>query len=65
MDHRSFELNFEVNAIIYDEPFAKKLQKLFSEDIKQAKKLNAKQWYKRSLLTQFPEKVARLLSPSL
>jgi hypothetical protein len=35
------------------------------EDIKHAKKLNAKKWYERSLLTQLPEKVARLLSPSL
>ncbi|MEO8712671.1 MAG: cardiolipin synthase [Parafilimonas sp.] len=65
MDHRSFELNFEVNAIIYDAPFAKKLRKVFSDDIKHAKKLDAKRWYKRSLLEQFPEKVARLLSPSL
>ena len=65
MDHRSFELNFEVNAIIYDEPFAGKLRKAFAEDIKHAKKLDAKRWYKRSLLMQFPEKVARLLSPSL
>jgi len=65
MDHRSFELNFEVNAIIYDKPFAKKLQKVFAEDIKHAKKLDAKKWYKRSLLLQFPEKLARLLSPSL
>jgi cardiolipin synthase len=65
MDHRSFELNFEVNAIIYDEPFAKKLRKVFSEDIKHAGKLDAKRWYKRSLIKKFPEKVARLLSPSL
>ena len=65
MDHRSFELNFEVNAVIYDEAFGKKMRRVFSEDIKHAKKLNAKQWYKRSLLTQFPEKLARLLSPSL
>ena len=65
MDHRSFELNFEVNAIIYDEAFSKKLRQVFSEDLKHTKKLDAKRWYKRSLLTQFPEKVARLLSPSL
>jgi hypothetical protein len=38
---------------------------VFSEDLKHTKKLDAKRWYKRSLLTQFPEKVARLLSPSL
>ena len=38
--------------------FAKKMRRVFSEDIKHAKKLNAKQWYKRSLLTQFPEKLS-------
>jgi cardiolipin synthase len=36
MDHRSFELNFEVNAVIYDEPFSKKLRKVFAEDLKYA-----------------------------
>jgi len=65
MDHRSFELNFEVNAIIYDAPFAEKMRSVFFEDLKFSEKLNAKQWYERSLLTQFPEKLARLLSPSL
>ena len=65
MDHRSFELNFEVNAIIYDAPFAEKMRNVFFEDLKYAEKLDAEQWYKRSLLTQLPEKLARLLSPSL
>ena len=65
MDHRSFELNFEVNAIIYDEAFSKKLRKAFIEDIQYATRLDAERWYKRSLLTQFPEKLARLLSPTL
>jgi cardiolipin synthase len=65
MDHRSFELNFEVNAIIYDAPFAERMRNVFFDDLKYAEKLNAKQWYERSLLTQLPEKLARLLSPSL
>lgn len=65
MDHRSFELNFEVNAIIYDAPFAEKMRKVFFEDLICAEKLNPEQWYKRSMLTQLPEKLARLLSPSL
>ncbi len=65
MDHRSFELNFEVNAIIYDAPFAEKMRKVFFEDLQFTEKLNAEEWYKRSFLTQLPEKLARLLSPSL
>ncbi|MEO7294303.1 MAG: cardiolipin synthase [Ginsengibacter sp.] len=65
MDNRSFELNFEVNAIIYDVPFAEKMRKVFFEDLQFTEKLNAEKWYKRSFLTQLPEKLARLLSPSL
>ncbi len=65
MDHRSFELNFEVNAIIYDAAFSKKMRTVFFDDLKHTKKLDAKQWYKRSVLTQFPEKFARLFSPTL
>lgn len=65
MDHRSFEFNFEVNAIMYDEPFAKKMRTVFFNDLKNAKKLNAEHWYKRSFFTQLPEKLARLFSPSL
>jgi cardiolipin synthase A/B len=65
MDYRSFELNFEVNAIIYDIPFAEKMRKVFFEDLKDAKKLNEKRWYKRHVLYQLGERIARLFSPAL
>lgn len=65
MDHRSFELNFEVNAIVYDAGFSNRMRTVFFEDLRDAEKLDAEQWYKRSFFTQLPEKLARLLSPSL
>ena len=65
MDYRSFELNFEVNAIIYDKPFAQKMQAVFFEDLKHAKKLNAKAWYKRPGYAKLSERIARLFSPCL
>jgi cardiolipin synthase A/B len=65
MDHRSFELNFEVNAIIYDAGFAKKMRTIFLNDLKDAEKLDAELWYKRSFMQQLPEKLARLFSPAL
>ena len=34
MDYRSFVLNFEVNAFVYDEQLAKKLKEAYKEDIK-------------------------------
>ncbi len=65
MDHRSYELNFEVNSMIYDTSTAEQLRDVFYEDIKDAKKINANTWKKRPFYKQLPEKVARLLSPLL
>jgi cardiolipin synthase len=65
MDHRSFELNFEVNCMIYDDKIAAQLRRVFADDIKDAKQINAKSWAKRTLFKQLPEKLCRLLSPLL
>jgi len=37
LDDRSFEQNYEVNAIVYDEPFAKLLKDDFLKDAKLSK----------------------------
>ncbi|HWD89601.1 MAG TPA: cardiolipin synthase [Mucilaginibacter sp.] len=63
MDHRSFELNFEVNSMIYDAETASELRDVFYRDIKDAKKINPETWRKRSFYKQLPEKVVRLFSP--
>lgn len=63
MDHRSFELNFEVNVIVYDQQFAEEMRQVFFDDLKQAEKIDPEGWYKRPAYRQFPEKVARLFSP--
>lgn len=63
MDYRSFELNFEVNAIIYDGHFGKQMRKVFFDDLKDAEKIDPELWYKRPAYKQFPEKIARLFSP--
>jgi cardiolipin synthase len=65
MDHRSFELNFEVNSVMYDREIAQQLRSAFFEDIKEADKIDPAIWAKRSRLSQLPEKLARLLSPLL
>jgi len=65
MDHRSYELNFEVNSMIYDTAFAKQLRDVFYTDIKDAKKISPNTWKKRPFFKQLPEKVVRLMSPLL
>lgn len=65
MDYRSFELNFEVNAIIYDKPFSEKMRSVFFDDLKQAYKIDAEEWYHRPVYARLSERVARLFSHSL
>jgi cardiolipin synthase len=65
MDERSFELNFEVNTVIYDSGIAKQLKNAFEEDLTFSVPIDAKNWAARSARVQFPEKIARLLSPLL
>ena len=65
MDSRSFDLNFEVNAIVYDKEIANELYSIFCNDIKDAVKLDAVLWGKRPLYKQLMEKTVRLLSPLL
>ena len=65
MDFRSFDLNFEVNAIVYDTQIASELSDIFYNDLKDAIKIDAAQWANRPLYRQLLEKSARLLSPLL
>ena len=43
MDYRSFVLNFEVNAFVYDEQLAK-LKEAYKEDIKKSKQLTLEKY---------------------
>ena len=65
MDYRSFDLNFEVNAIVYDEELANELSDVFHEDTKCAEKIDAEKWKSRQLQKQMLEKTARLVSSLL
>ncbi|MBB5436833.1 cardiolipin synthase [Pedobacter sp. AK017] len=65
MDFRSFDLNFEVNAIVYDIEIASELTAAFYEDLKDARKIDPEQWADRPFYKQLIEKAARLLSPLL
>ncbi|MFI3213736.1 MAG: cardiolipin synthase [Eubacteriales bacterium] len=65
MDIRSFALNFEVNAIVYDEVEAKKMVAIFEQDLKHCKQITKEKYSRRVLKVRVKEKVSRLLSPLL
>jgi cardiolipin synthase len=65
MDFRSFDVNFEVNAVVYGTKLAAELRTTFLEDLQDSEKIQPDTWRKRPMYKQFPERVARLLSPLL
>ncbi|MDO4294014.1 MAG: cardiolipin synthase [Eubacteriales bacterium] len=65
MDIRSFSLNFEVNAMIYDERVAREMERIFEEDLKLCSQITKDMYRGRSLWHRFKEQVCRLLSPVL
>lgn len=65
MDIRSFSLNFEVNAILYDEGKAREMTEYFHQDLKRSKQITKNMYLGRNLLVRFKEQVSRLLSPLL
>jgi cardiolipin synthase len=65
MDFRSFEQNFEVNALIFDPDVAVKMRKIFEQDLSDSLRVNPKTWKKRPVKERLKESIARLFSPLL
>lgn len=65
MDIRSFSLNFEVNAVVYDEDKAAEMRSRFDDDVKRSTLITKDKYVARSLPFRAREQVCRLLSPLL
>ena len=65
MDYRSFNINFEVNALVYHKETNKTLKTIFFEDLNDANKLQFEDWKNRSKLTKAAEALANLMAPLL
>ncbi|CAM2791535.1 cardiolipin synthase [Hathewaya histolytica] len=62
MDVRSFELNYEVNAVIYDKEITVELENYFLEDLKHSNKLSEKYFKDTSFAIKVLEAIARIFS---
>ncbi|WP_421910137.1 cardiolipin synthase [Methanolacinia petrolearia] len=61
-DIRSFRLNFETNAFIYDDEVSAELKKAFEDDLEYCTEVTCEDYYKRTHAVMFKESVSRLLS---
>jgi cardiolipin synthase len=62
-DIRSFDLNFEVNAFIYDGDFSQRCEEAFFTDIKKSREEIFENFIKRPWFKKWGERLCRLLSP--
>ncbi|QBO35595.1 cardiolipin synthase [Periweissella cryptocerci] len=65
MDIRSFRLNFEANAFMYDRDIAGRLIGNFHDDLAKSHPLTLQDFKKQSKWQSFKQKFSRLLSPIL
>jgi cardiolipin synthase len=64
-DVRSFRLNFETNAIMYDETIARSLKDAFIKDLDVCSEVTAERYTNRSVKIKFKESISRLFSAML
>lgn len=62
MDYRSFELNFEVNAVIYNQAITMQLAAAFRDDLADSIRLERNHWLDRPFHSRIFEKICGLLS---
>ncbi|MCC5804023.1 cardiolipin synthase [Rossellomorea vietnamensis] len=65
IDVRSFRLNFEVNAFLYDQALSEDLGVVFRKDIEKSRELTLEDYHQRPLTIKVKESISRLLSPIL
>ena len=65
LDFRSFKLNFEVNAFMYDENIAHQLEEIFLNDIENSSLQTVGIFNRQSRWLKFKQTFSRLLSPIL
>jgi len=63
LDYRSLEINYEVNAFIYDENIVKVLEKHYLRDLKHSKEIILEEHLDRGIKEKFLEAAGRLVSP--
>jgi len=65
LDIRSFELNFEINAFIFDRNIVRQLEEHFIEDLSHSTQFTLEDYKNRKTTVRIKEAMFRLLSPLL
>jgi len=65
MDYRSFSMNFEINALVYDKGINQQMRKQFNIDLEDCDEVTLERWKNRNINRRLKESFSRLLAPLL
>lgn len=65
LDFRSFQLNFEINAFLYDRQLVDELEQIFINDVRDSRVITPEMFDAQPLGLRFKQTFSRLLSPIL
>lgn len=65
LDYRSFSLNFEINALIYNKGINREMGKIFEKDLLECEEVDYERWSKRGYPRKIQESFSRLWAPLL
>ena len=63
LDMRSFDLDYEINALVYDRAFAMACRRTFEQDQAVSRQLTPEEYRRRPLSDKIKESVLRLVTP--
>ncbi len=65
MDIRSFHINYEVNAVLYDKKISENLKRQFFADVEESIQLNKNSLSQKNILYKTRDSLCRLMAPLL
>ncbi len=65
LDYRSFSINFEINALLYDKEMAGRMEEVFKNDLAESEEVELERWKERGLKRKLQESFSRLWAPLL
>jgi cardiolipin synthase A/B len=55
LDRRSFELNEELNLVVYNGDIARRLERIFVDDLERSRQVTYEQWKNRGIVSRILE----------
>jgi len=65
LDYRSFALNFEINALLYNKDINGQMADIFHDDLTESQQVELERWKERGLARRLKESFSRLWAPLL